>query len=388
MNRKTRYGENDRCRCPSRIAVLSSAIVLMAGCVSNKISQPQVASDPVAAAVSGVVAHCPQTYPEKVISLPSEEKMEKMPINELLALGKSWNPALRLQVAKGLAARGISIIPTIVEIGHSTDWQQREVSAEALAQIIKRDQHNWREAFPDIKDRRKVQDRIRQKYAAADPLLVRLASDSRTEVRSAALDGFARLQPESKGAAEVVLRLCNDPDVYVANQAMMVFGRQINRDTLGKNETVTYLTKAMTEPLPRGKGDIVRSITQMPKDTQREFITVLLAHLDWKAKRDTMFAAAGQAEALELLTKLKVKEVIPRLPALMKKSFHGSDLFEPAMNSVMAFGKDAKGLLPELKAYQAELKEQLTKPLSRNQKKDFNTKLEKLEKVVKYVETL
>ena len=388
MKRNTRYGKKRPGGCVNGITVLSGAILLLAGCVSDKASHPQVTADPVASAVARVVAKCPEKYPETVTPLPSDETMAGMSTTELMELGKSWNPALRLQVAKGLAARGISIMPLLVKAGRSNHWQQREVAGETLARMIKQDKRDWREAFPDITDKKEVTDRVRVKYAAATPFLVRLASDPRTEVRGAALDGFAWLQPQTKEAAEAVLRLCNDPDVYVANQAMMVFGRDINRGSLGESETVERLTKAMTEPLPRGKGDIVRAIMQMPEDIQRDFIPVLLAHLDWKAKRDTMFAAAGQPEALELLTKLNVKEVIPRLPALMKKSFHGSDLFEPAMQSIMAFGKDAKVILPELKAYQVELKEQLTQALPRNQKKTINAKLEKLEKVVKHVESL
>jgi hypothetical protein len=306
----------------------------------------------------------------------------------LVSLGQSWNPALRREIARGLAAKGESMIPMLLEATRSQSWQQREVAAQTLTEMIKQDKHHWREAFPDITDRREVVDRVRQKYAAADPILVRLASDPRTEVRSAALDGFAWLQPQSSESAEAVLHLCNDPDLYVANQAMMVFGRGLNLDNLDPQETIIGLGRAMKNPLPRGKGDVVRSIAEMPEKTQREFVPVLLDHLDWIAHRDTMFAAAGQAEALQLLTKLNVKEVIPRIPTLMHKSFHGSNLLGPCMEAAIAFGADAKIILPELKEEITKLEMQKSSESNPRTQKAIDDQIKQIRKAVGHVEKL
>jgi HEAT repeat protein len=370
---------------------LLCAALIITGCRKSNMPDEQgghTNDDPIAAAMAVVVAQSPATFPDPVTPLPSAGEMDTMPIAELMELAKSWNPALRTQVSNGLAGRGSAIMDELTTTAESPIWQQREVAAEALAAMMSSDARNWRQAFPDIQNRGDVTDAIRQKYAHTESIFIRLANDPHREVRSAALTGFARLQSQSKEAAQAVLQACTDPDEDVANQAMMVFGRQVNPGALEEAQLLEPLSKAMGGELPRAKGDIVRVIANLSEPTQRAFIPVLLAHLDWRATRDTMFASAGQADALRLLTTLQVKELIPRIPSLMHKAFHGSTLFVPSMGAAMAFGKDAESILPELRAHTLELEAQLTAAPRQNEKAAIETNLKKIREAIKHVESL
>jgi len=118
---------------------------------------------------------------------------------------------------------------------------------------------------------------------------------------------------------------------------------------------ITAFKAALGGSLPNGKGHIVYLIARMKPEVQRKFIPELLAFLDWKIMRDTMFGGTGQEDAIKLLTQMKVTQLIVRLPNLMDKIKTGPGLFFPCLTAAKAFGKDAKVIVPQLKDILADL---------------------------------
>lgn len=180
-----------------------------------------------------------------------------------------------------------------------------------------------------------------------------------------------------------VLGLSADDDDYLAQDAIITLEKKFGIEAVQERTVIAALKEAMNAPLPRGKGHVLRLIVRMDEKAQRQFIPELLHHLDWQPDRDTMFGAGGQAEALRLLTKLKVKELIPRLPRLMIKTMRGPGLFEPCLESAKSFGRDAKVLLPELRALIPGLERELAEARSKDAVK---RKLAMLRETVAYLE--
>ena len=150
---------------------------------------------------------------------------------------------------------------------------------------------------------------------------------------------------------------------------------------------VDVLKKAMASPLPRGRGSVVTVISNMNESDQRKFIPVLLAHLDWIPNRDTMFGAGGQVESVRILTKLRVKELIPRIPKLMNKTVRGTSMVEPCLDAVIAFGKDSKVILPELRELVVIMKPS-EKDLKGNRGTDIKKRYDKLIETVTALQKL
>jgi hypothetical protein len=247
---------------------------------------------------------------------------------------------------------------------------------------------NWKEHCPGVTDGREAQDKIRSRHADLVPELLRLFKDPERDVRESALSCISSLQIKSREVISAVLDLCADKDDFVAQNAMLTLEKKFGVGPLDPRRIVAGLKAAMKSPLPRGKGHVVRLITGLDESLQREFIPELLAHLDWQPDRDTMFGAGGQAEALRLLTKFRVKELVPRIPKLLDKTMRGPGLFEVGLESAMAFGVDAKSILPELRARMKRLEDDLNKPMRERYRAPLQQKLAKIRKVVEHVEGL
>ena len=112
----------------------------------------------------------------------------------------------------------------------------------------------------------------------------------------------------------------------------------------------------------------------------------MLAHLDWKPMRDTMFGQGGQADSIEMLTKMKVTDVVKRLPKLMGKFERGGGLFSQCLKAARGFGADAKVILPELKAILADCKANGNNAKIRPTR-DVEASLKDLEKTIQYIES-
>ena len=63
-----------------------------------------------------------------------------------------------------------------------------------------------------------------------------------------------------------------------------------------------------------------------------------------------------------LKSNLQVKEVILLLPALMAKSMRGQNLFFPSLDPAMAFGRNARSILPQLKSIRQALEQNAPTP--------------------------
>ena len=332
------------------------ALTLAAGLIAAMSTSAEEGSDALLKALERVNAQSPQDYPEQVAALPEPAALAAMDNAKLLPLLTDWNPAVRVTVAAELGRRGDSVAPQLREGTSSENWMVRAGAVSALTAILKEKFNKWQEAFPDVRNYREAHAMIREENADLGDIFTRLAGDPRLEVRVEALKGLSLLAPQTAEATLAVIELCKDDDEYLAQDAMAILQKQFGSQALQQEEVVVIaLKEAMTSPLPRGRGSVVQLISQMDESTQRQFIPDLLAHLDWQPNRDTMFGAGGQQTAIEVLTKLEVKELLPRLPALMQKGMRGPGLFEPCLASAKAFGFDAKSILPALRTLLEEI---------------------------------
>lgn len=348
-------------------------------------SAQEETGNPIQDALNQVSSGCPESYPEIVTPLPEPQAFPAKSTAELTQMLENWNPALRSAAAKELGTRGDAVIPALRKATHSDNWTIRAGAATALAAIVRHQLKNWKEFLPEIDDSRVGQEKIKAKHAALVDDFIRLMKDPQLEVRGSALGGLAALSPKTKEATTAVLELCADDDEYLAQDAMITLEKQFGVDAVQERVVIAALKQAMNAPLPRGKGHVLRLILRMDQKAQRQFIPELIQHLDWQPDRDTMFGAGGQAEALHILTELEVKEVIPRIPKLMTKTMRGPGLFTPCLESARSFGKDAKVIVPELRAMLPGLEQEFAKARSKD---TVQQKITRLKETVAHLESL
>ena len=301
---------------------------------------------------------------EIVTPLPDLHDFAAIKTDEVMKMLESWNPSLRESAAKALADRGTAVVPDLLKGTKSENDKVRAGSATALASICK--------TLPP-----------EEQPAGVVESFMRLMKDGVLEVRVASLQAIGAVAPQTKEATLAVLALCNDPDPYLAQDAKLTLDKRFQAHTLPIEETEADLKGALGGPLPRGRGHIVKIIGRLKPMDQRRFIPELLAHLDWYARRDTMFAGGGQEEALRLLTKLEVPELVPRLPKLMGKKGRGMHLYAPSIESARAFGAMSKPLYNDLKKIYKDM-EKLGKdaPITPDSRGDFKEGMDDLKRLL------
>lgn len=343
------------------------------------ISFPPVPADsPFKIQLEKVNAKAPQTYPEIITPLPERKDVEKTDTATLLKMLESWNPALRAEASKALSERGEEVIDTLKASLNSENWMVRAGATSALTAILKK-------SFSGLKA--DALSAAQGKYADITSKFAKLAYDERLEVRVSALEGLNAIAPQTSEAVKAVLHLCEDPDDYLSQDAMVILRKRFADQVLQEEDVVTAFKAALKRSLPNGKGQIVQIITQMKPEMQRQFVPDLLEFLDWKIMRDTMFGGSGQPEAIKLLTQMKEPQLIERLPGLMGKIKRGDGLFIPCLQAAQAYGKDAKVILPELKAILADIEANGDKaPIRPNNNPDAAIK--ELKKTIQQLESL
>lgn len=342
---------------------------------------------PVQAALAKVNAQCPAEYPEIVTQLPETYEVDQVSAAELVRMLESWSPAVRSTASSALASRGNEVMAELQAAMSSDSKFTRAGSASAMARIINDRVRNWQETLPGETDREAAVAKIKQQFAPVTETFIKLTRDTELEVRNAALGALVTLRPQTPEAAEAVVSLAWDEDVYLASSAVINFEKSFDHNLIERDRLIEWLKQAMASPFPRGKGHAFRLLGKLDDDAQRQLIPEMIAHLDWQPDRDTMFGSGGQADAVRLLTKFKVKELVPRLPALMDKTMRGPGLFEPCLESVRAFGQDAQIILPQLRAKADELEAKLETANARHYAGIFQ-KVRKIREAVAYVEGL
>ncbi len=372
--------------------VIVSVVTCMAG-ARHAAGTMGTADAEIAAALARVSAQCPETYAERVTPVPSANALADEPLAHILELLGYWNPAIRARAAAELSGRGDEVIAPLEQALTSTSPARRAGALDALYRMIRHRVQNWDAFLPDEPDRRVAQNQIRRAFADRflDPALD-LALDPEWKVRWAVLSLIGEFGGQSRAISRAVLAMSADTDEYLADMASRTLGQRVGVADLDEEYVIPFLRQALHNPLPRGKGPVVQLIARSDETLQRSLVPDLLALLDWQPDRDTMFGSNGQAEAIEILTELRVQELVPRLPALMDKPMRGPGLFEFCMDSIRAFGADARPILPELRERIAPMKAEAqalsgrTDQHSRRQAELLKERVETLREVVTYVE--
>lgn len=315
-----------------------------------------------------VNAQCPQTYPEVVTPLPDAHELADMDAGSLIGMLDSWNPVLRMEAAKALGAGSADVIPELRRGTHSENDKVRAGSATALAALCKSLPAG--ELPPDLADD-----------------FIRLSTDEEHEVRVAALKALSTLEPKTPATTLAVLAMCTDPNEYLAQDAKVALNKFFTAYELPMEDIEAGLKAAMGGPLPNGKGHIVQIISKLKPGDRKRFTPVLLEHVAWFPDRDTMFAAGGQQQAIEMLTTFGETRVLEYLPDAMGKISRGEGLFNVCLDAMAAFGADAKVLLPRLKEIRAELAAKGQEAAIRPNR-DIEAGLAKLEQTIKQIESL
>lgn len=354
-------------------------ITLLLGITQGIFGQP---GDPsFQDALDQVNARSPAHYDPVVTPVPEAASFDDISTLDLLRKLESWNPTLRMAAAQALGTRGDEALPVLFKASEAKSGVVRAGAANALAAIIKQKLGNWKEAYPESNNQREAQEKILEDYSELEGAFIRLTRDPQLEVRVAALEGLGTMAPQTPEAARAVLALCGDLDEHVAQNAMITLDKRFSVKALQEETVIVALKEAMRSPMPRGRGHVVKTIQKLDESSQRKFIPELLAHLDWQPRRDTMFGAGGQADSIRLLTKFDVEELIPRLPDLMFKTMRGPGLFMPCLESAKAFGRDAKVILPELRAILAEQEKEGVRKM-----RDHDERMAKLRETIAYLE--
>jgi len=311
-------------------------------------------------ALAKVSEQCPRDVPARLVPLPEPGELAAKTDAQLVALLNSWNPAFRARVAGELALRGKETVTPLLEALAATGPELRTGALDALNRMVRNQLANWQQFRSEVSDAKVAQASIRQEFAdlLTEPVLA-LAGDPQVTVRSGVLALLQTLDFQPRPVLEAVLVLCGDEDAYVADLAANTLGRGTGVPDIRPESDLPLIRKAIQNPLPGGRGAMISLIARADESVQRQMIPDLFAHLESKAARDTMAAASGHAQAIALLTKLKVKELIPRLPDLMEKRFHGSNLYDASVASIQAFGTDARPILPVLNEKLAAMETEL-----------------------------
>lgn len=336
--------------------------------------------------IEQVNAQCPPEYPQRVTPLPATSEVGEIPTPQLMKMLGSWSPASRATAARAIATRGDEVVPLLKKAVASEDPKVRAGASSGLSGMVNYRMSNWKSFYPEL-EQSEAHAKIREQFAALEDVLVQMSTDQEREVRVAALSALASLKLNTPKSAKAVVAMLHDEDVYIASTAMILFEKNFAYDVLDDEAKLDVFRAAMESPFPRSKGHAFRMLDSMNTDAKRQVVPQLLAHLDWQPMRDTMFGAGGQAKAVEILTELKVKELLPRLTTLMDKSMRGPGLFEPCIGAAYAFGKDTKTILPQLRAYDKKLTERIATANSRT-KAGLEKRQTKIRELIAHVEGL
>lgn len=385
----------------SRLVAMVMAVALLAGCSGEQGEEPAAATTanevdsevavpleaPLAEAVDDVLAHTPESYPDDLTVVQEGDDYAAMSTPALMELLGNWNPAVRRHVAGALAERGDEVLPALTDALGSDEANRRAGAATALAGLVTRRLRNWQEFYPEAKDAAAARETIRAEMGSLIDLFIKLTKDPDRDVRDAAMRALVTLGPGSPQAARALLAMVHDTDLYIASNVMILFEKNFDYKIVEREVLLDAIRATLDLPFPRCKGHAFRIINKLDDETQRELIPQYIEHLDWRPMRDTMFGAGGQADAVRLCAKFKVEELLPRLTMLMDKTMRGPGLFEPCVQAIRTFGKDAKPALPELKEYIEKL--EATRMAANPRHKDgIQKKINQLKEAVDYVENL
>jgi hypothetical protein len=344
--------------------------------------------------LKNIEARCPKNYPNVVTTLPEPGELVMKTDEQLLKMATTWNPALRNAVSKELAMRGDAVLLEIIKSLSSKNVQDRKGASVLINKIVSDQIRFASKIYPNERYWRVAQNKMRAKHSKLIPKLISLCGEKDSVIKHAAVKTLSDLQAKTKEVASAILPIFGDADEYLAQDAMNALYKFIGIEGIDQDTLYKYFSIGMKQPMPYGRGCIIKLILTKDKAFQKRCASLLLDHLKWTPNRDTMGGASGQEDAIKILTSIKEPGYIDVVPTVMKKKHRHSEIyFEPAVEAAGKFGSLAVNLLPLLKKSitesESEMKEIESNGLNKHSKIRhalLKSRLAVLKKAVKNVE--
>ena len=310
---------------------------------------------PLVSALKEVESKSSRQYPETVQTLPEPEALDKAAPEVLLEMAHSWNPAHVEYLGRRLADQGDAVLPILKRMMLSGDPDRRKTAALLTRSIVQHQVKNPHAYFPEEPSWRQALPKVRTKHADLVPILAALLEGEDRTTLDAAVKIAGLLEVRNPGISDALLGLMAHPDEHLAQSAAVRIARWVGVEGIPQDRLFEALQVGMQNPLPSGRGFLIKLIAKQDEAFQRRCIPLILRHLKWNAKRDTMFDATGMVEGMKILAALGDPAMIEITPFMMKKRHKGNMFYiEDAVKASASMGEKAAGLPP---LYRSTLKE-------------------------------
>jgi len=324
------------------------------GCQTPRPISVEAPTDPAALdeALAAIERNCPQAYPKVVVAPPPLAELAALSADELIQKLDNWSPAYRFRAAQALGQKLPGAFDKVIAAMSDPNWRRRNGAIAALARsmdhvrVYERKVRLKLEKDPGEKARA---EKSRAQLKAALPHLIEALKDEHPLVRARAIEVLALLGAEAAEAADALLVVTTQPPDWVGEQAMATLAKNIGLSKANPDTVMDSLTALLTHPKPRARAFAVQAMQKDMGEKAKVAIPQLLTCIKNRAKRDAMFADGSRVRALALLTKWRVKEVIPLCAMVAAESNWGVSRRRPgALAALKEWGPEAKEAIPAL----------------------------------------
>ena len=302
--------------------------------------------------VAAIDANCPATYPDVVSPPPPLAELESMSADELIARLDHWSPAYRHRVGEALAGKLPGARDKIIAAMTDPNWRRRNGVIAALGQAmihVKMYRRNVARNRPVTADDKAAAEATVKQFASVTPHLIKALKDEHPLVRVRAIGVLSALGPAATDAADGLLTVAETSPPWVGEIAVMALARSVGPAKLDPATRMDRLIAMLKHPKPRARGAAIQVMGQLPADEAKVAIPALLASINDRAKRDAMFSDAARNNAMALLTKWRVREVIPLIIMVAKEEGWGLGRRRAGTSAALKdWGPDAKEAIPEV----------------------------------------
>jgi len=331
-----------------------SGLMILAGIVAMAGLWGCQTADPFAAEVAAIDANCPASYPAVVTPPPPLAELEALSADELIARLDHWSPAYRHRAGEALAGKLPDAYDKIIVAMADPDWRRRNgviaSLGRAMAHVTVYRRNIARNRAVTDDEKAAAEATVKQ-LAAATPHLIKALKDDQPLVRVRAIEVLSALGPAAADAANGLLVVAETSPPWVGEIAMGALARSVGPDKLDPATRMDRLIAMLKHPKPRARGAAIQVMGRLPADEAKVAIPALLASINDRAKRDAMFSDAARNNAMALLTKWRVREVIPLIIQVAHEDGWGLGRRRAGTSAALkAWGPDAKEAIPGVEA--------------------------------------